>query len=328
MDTNKCILVTGIGGNVAQGIIRNIRSYKSDIRIIGTNVTHFSPGNHLVDKFYKVSFAYEANYIQEIISIVEKENVHMIIPSTDFEVYYLIKNQSIINAKIIGADEYTCETYLDKYKSAIHHQKYNIPFAKTVLPSVYNNEFQNIIVKPRLGRGSRGIHVNPTDLSAFSDEEFIVQKLHKGKEITTAFYVDKSNKLHGSITMSRKLENGMTVESCVEKAYDDQVNNLLKTLIQTVQFRGAANLQSIVDDGTMEIIPFEINCRISGTNSIRSNFGFKDVEYILDEYLFETEPQKPIVTNGIATRIMMDVIYPNATSINDCQDNASNFHIF
>ncbi len=328
MDNKKCILVTGIGGNVAQGIIRNIRSYNPQIRIIGTNVTKFSAGNHLVDKFYEVSFSYESNYIPEITTIVNNEKIDLVIPSTDFEVYYLVKNRTIINALVIGADEYTCETYLDKYKSAIHHELNQIPFAKTILPSLYNNDFHDIIVKPRLGRGSRGIHINPMDLSLFSDEEYIVQKLHKGKEITTAFYVDKSNQLHGSISMSRKLENGMTVETFVEKKYDSSINAILNKLIKTVQFQGAANIQSIVDADTNEIVPFEINCRISGTNSIRSNFGFKDVEYILDEYLYGKTPQKPDITNGIATRIMMDIIYPNVTTIDECKDNTSNFFIY
>ena len=49
----KTVLVTGIGGNVGQGIIRNIHSYDPSIRVVGTNVTSFSAGNHLCDTVYK-----------------------------------------------------------------------------------------------------------------------------------------------------------------------------------------------------------------------------------------------------------------------------------
>ena len=98
-------------------------------------------------------------------------------------------------------------------------------------------------------------------------------------------------------------------------------------MIANAEFRGSANLQSIVtDDGI--VVPFEINCRISGTNSIRANFGFEDVKYTLMEYLYGTTPPKPIITKGIATRIMLDVIYPFAKSIETCKDNKANYYIY
>jgi len=53
----KIVLVTGIGGNVGQGILRNILKTKFPIRIVGCNVADFSAGNHLCDSFYKVPFA-------------------------------------------------------------------------------------------------------------------------------------------------------------------------------------------------------------------------------------------------------------------------------
>lgn len=89
----KRVLVTGIGGNVGQGIIRNIKATSFNIKVVGTNIDDFSAGNHLCDVFYKVPYAYDENYISTIKLIVEKETIDLILPATDFEVFYLSQKE-------------------------------------------------------------------------------------------------------------------------------------------------------------------------------------------------------------------------------------------
>lgn len=316
----KTVLVTGIGGNVGQGIIRNIRASGYPVKVIGTNVTTFSAGNHLCDRFYQLPYAFDEGYINRIIEIVKKERVDLIIPSTDYEVYYLSKFNAQIACKIAVSDEETAEIYLDKYKTFLHHKKHAIPFAPAFLPAEYDGSFEEIIVKPREGRGSRGLHINPASLSEFTDED-MVQELYRGTEITTAFYVNQNRGLHGFINLERKLENGATNECIVNRQYDSRLEEILRKIIRCSNIKGSANLQSIVtEDGN--IVPFEVNCRISGTNSIRSNFGFEDVKYTLEEFLYNVPLSKPKIINGIAIRIMMDVIYPDQTDKSKLLDNS------
>lgn len=309
----KVVLVTGIGGNVGQGILRNIIASPYEVTLIGCNTVEFSAGNHFCRKSYLVPFAYHETYIPTINKIVAENNVDLIIPSTDYEVYYLSKNKDLLACEVAVAGINAAGIYLDKYKSFLHHQKNNIPFAAAMLPSEYKGEYKEIIAKPREGRGSRGLVINPETWSDFSDEQYMIQELHRGKEITTAFYVDKNRKLHGYITLERSLENGATSQCSVNTDYDKAIEPILQKIIDCSDISGAANLQSIATaDGG--IYPFEINCRISGTNSIRSNFGFKDVEYTLEEYLYNTKPSQPNIIKGHAIRILMDIIYPTGTS--------------
>ncbi|MEM6684708.1 MAG: ATP-grasp domain-containing protein [Bacteroidota bacterium] len=323
----KTVLVTGIGGNVGQGIIRNIRALKLPITIIGTNVEAFSAGNHLCDICYNVAYAYDETYIEEIVEIVKTNHIDLIIPSTDYEIYYLAKYIQEIPCKIAASHFDTTAIYLDKYLTALHHEKHNIPFATTVLPSQFKGEFKDFIVKPRKGRGSRGLHINPDTYDHFNDEEYLVQELHKGKEITTAFYVTQHNELLGSITFDRVLENGATTHCKVVDTYDARMNEILLQIIANGQIKGAANIQSIVDDSGA-IHPFEINCRISGTNSIRANFGFEDVKYTLQELLFNEVPQKPVISKGMATRILMDVIYPDSNDFSEKINKSVTHYIY
>ncbi|MCH2043291.1 MAG: ATP-grasp domain-containing protein [Saprospiraceae bacterium] len=323
----KNILVTGIGGNVGQGIIRNIRATTFPIRVIGTNVRSFSAGNHLCDAFYEVPYAYDESYIPSIQKIIKKEKIELIIPATDYEAYYLTHNLAQLSCPVAASSAETTAIYLDKYATYLHHAKYNIPFAEACEPSAYKGNFSEYILKPKKGRGSRGLHINPKDWTGFSDEEYMVQELIRGTEITTAFYVDASQNLHGYITFERELENGATNRCVVVDKYDALLEPILRKMMQYADLRGAANLQSIVTKEG-EIYPFEVNCRISGTNSIRANFGFKDVQYTLEEYLYKQEPSPIQLSKGVAVRILMDVIYPDQTDFEQLSDNSASHYLY
>ncbi len=269
-----------------------------------------SAGNHLVDAFYQTAYGYEENYIPEIIRIVERERVDLIIPSTDYEVYYLSRFQGEVPCRIACSGPQASRIYLDKYLSWQFHDKWSIPFAESCLPTQYHGQFGKALAKPRRGRGSRGLIYDIQDTSALSDDEYLVQKMYVGTEITTAVYrCYGSRKLHGMITMVRSLENGATVYCRVVREYDSLLLPMVQQIVEKCDVAGAFNIQSIVTSAG-KVVPFEINCRISGTNSVRSAFGFRDVQYTIEELLWGMEPSPVQCTEGVAYRMLTDVIYP------------------
>ena len=157
---SKNILVTGIGGNVGQGILRNLLNSKYNLRLIGTNVDKISTGNHLCDAVYELPFAYDPGYINEMKGVCDAENVDLIIPSTDFESHYLSKHPNSL-PKIAVCPSETVATFIDKLETFRYLANFNIPFAKSCLPSEYNFDYKECIAKPRKGRGSRGLVFNP-----------------------------------------------------------------------------------------------------------------------------------------------------------------------
>jgi len=324
----KTVLVTGIGGNVGQGILRNIRDLGFAISLIGCDISSFTPGNHLCDKTYKVPYAYADDYILEIQKIVDSCKVDMIIPSTDYEIYYLGKHKEEINAFILASDPEISKQFLDKYATYTLFKKQHIPFSKSWIPKEYDHSEDEIIAKPREGRGSRGIVRNPEDCAVFG-EEYMIQKLHKGIEVTTAVYVNKQQKVHGICSMERTLEHGTTSKIMLNDTYDTALLAIAEKIVALGGVIGSFNIQSIIDDQS-QIHPFEINGRISGTNSIRHNLGFQDVKYALQEYLYDEAPDPVNITNGkaIAVRILMDVIYPEATSFETLNNSSSKHHIY
>jgi len=322
----KKVLVTGIGGNVGQGILRNIRDSFPKVSIVGVDIAPFTSGNYLCDKTYQVPYSYEDTYIEVINEIVERENIDLIIPSTDYEVYYLALNRDNINAIVVASDFKIAKLYLDKYETFLYHKENNIPFAQSWLPEEYDFSQEEIIAKPREGRGSRGILINPSNPKDLP-KGYMIQPLLKGKEITTAVYVTKENIIHSIFTMERELTNGTTSKSKVLFDYDDLLKDIIQRMINLGGLKGSFNLQSIVTK-TGEIIPFEVNCRISGTNSIRHNLGFQDVKYALQEYLFNEKPDKATPIKGIATRILLDVIYPEISDESELNNLSSNHILY
>lgn len=318
------VLVTGIGGVVGQGILRNILSCRYDIRLIGTNTENFSAGNHLCDEVYHVPYAYESKYIERISTICHDENVDLIIPATDYEAYYLAKFRHVLPA-VAGSPEKAARICLDKYLTWQEFSRNTIPFAESSLPSNYSGGFTECIVKPREGRGSRNLHFNPENPRSFSDD-YVIQKLYRGNEITTGFYVTKDGELLGQITLERTLSAGTTVFCSVTTEHGTEIERIIRIMMASFPIRGACNIQSIVTSD-QRIIPFEVNCRISGTNSIRAQFGFTDVKYTIDEILYRKELTKPHITKGSAVRILLDVIYPDI-GLDDIRNNQTSHYLF
>lgn len=320
----KTVLVTGVGGGVGQGILRNLRSENFTIALVGTNAVAVSAGNHLCDSLHVVPYAYEPGYLESMRKIVEQEEVDLIIPSTDYESYALMAEPSGVGAVVAGSPATTVAMCLDKFETARQLEAHGLPFARSALPSAYQGAFERIVVKPREGRGSRNVYVDPPDYRGFPDD-YVVQEYLEGDELTTCFYVRRDGTVHGLITFSRELEHGNTSRCEVVRDHDAGISEMIDALNSKFAFRGSCNLQMRVT--RRGIIPFEINCRISGTNSIRSQFGFRDVAYTVQEYLYDRQPDAPNVSGGCAIRMLVDIIYPGR-QLNQVSDNSDHFRIF
>lgn len=325
MQDRPTVLVTGIGGNVGQGILRILRQHFPAFRLIGTDIGTLTAGHHFCDVFHRVPYSYDPAYAESMVQICRQEGVDLIIPSTDYEVFYLGQIAGDL-PQLIASPPGTARIFIDKLETYRAFTPVGLPFARSWLPKEYQGECAQIIVKPREGRGSRGLHLNPPDPGAF-DETFMVQELLTGVEITTAFYVKAEKRLHGMITFERALVSGTTERCQIAHNYDAVLHPLIAGMIAHFDLRGPCNVQSIVTrEG--DVVPFEVNCRYSGTSSIRSQLGFSDVVFGVQEYLLHEEPSPPFPSaSGAALRIFMDIIYPGR-GLNDISAGRGDSFVF
>jgi carbamoyl-phosphate synthase large subunit len=302
------VLVTGIGGNVGQGVLRVLRSLPQPLRLVGTNVVRLSGGNHLCDAVHEVPWAWNDGYVDALVAVCREEEVQLVIPTTDHETVALARERLRLPTVAASPLE-SCEVFIDKLQTARRFEAAGIPFAASVLPSAYEGQFGACVVKPRCGRGSRGVVIDHPDPASLGDE-FLVQERLVGLELTTALYVTRTGELHGHVSMVRELRDGATMACTVTADHDAAVHRIVELMCRTFEIRGSCNVQSVVDDDG-RVVPFEVNCRISGTSSIRHHFGFRDVEYTVAEYLDGHEPAPVTRGRGSAVRLLMDVIYPD-----------------
>lgn len=320
----RVVLVTGVGGNVGQGILRIIRSSFPEIRLIATDVGRVTAGHHFCDAFYQVPYAYDSGFRAAFLQIPGLEKVDLIIPSTDYEALYLSSFASELPA-VIASSPKCIRTCLDKWTTWTVLSSAGVPFAESCLPSQYDGTWGGVVVKPREGRGSRDVFFDPENVSDFEDT-FVVQRRSFGVEITTSFYVCRNGELRGPITFTRSLRDGMTERCEVTFTYEEKLQSLIEKTVHALNIVGPCNIQSIVDEGGA-VVPFEINCRYSGTSSVRSQLGFEDVRYGIQEYLLGEEPSRATVVPGCAVRLMVDVVYPGQ-SLDNLQPGNGKSHLF
>ena len=305
-DTRPAILVTGVGGNVGQGVLRILRTLDLPYRLVGTNTTLPCGGSHLCDALHLSPFATAPQFLDFMRDLCARERVALILPCTDYEAYFLADVADLPPAVTSPAE--TQHAFLDKLETWRRCVAAGVPFAHSFLPSAYDGAFATTLVKPREGRGSRGIHVDPSDPKGF-DDTFVVQERIIGPEITVAFYVTREGRTHGFIALERELGAGATMLCTVTHAYDAVLAPLIDTFVRAFAVRGSCNIQAIVRSNG-EVVPFEVNGRISGTASIRHRFGFCDVEYAVREHLLHETLPPVVIRDGTALRLLMDVIYP------------------
>ena len=83
MQNRFTILVTGIGGNVGQGVLRNLKALSDMFILIGVDIGEVTGGHHLCDFACQVPYAYDESYVPLVKDLCVRHGVDLIIPTTD-----------------------------------------------------------------------------------------------------------------------------------------------------------------------------------------------------------------------------------------------------
>ncbi|MBN1821513.1 MAG: hypothetical protein JW833_12390, partial [Prolixibacteraceae bacterium] len=172
----KKILFTSIGSLVGQNILDSLQGRSEGLNLIGTNSIANAANNFRCNKVYLVTEAKNTEkYINELKQIITEENPDLIIPTRDIDIVLLAqlrkKCPEIYDRFLIGSESF-CHILEDKVLSYKFAQKYDLPFAPTVMcgtseaESLVNQMLSKygfpFIAKPVRGYGSRGIWIVTT----------------------------------------------------------------------------------------------------------------------------------------------------------------------
>ena len=144
----KNYLVTGVGGDIAQGIIRIIRESDLDVNIIGCDINNKNAGSLFVDKFKLVNHAKEGKrYIKTIKALTVEFDIDVIIPSTESEIEILSNiDKSYLDCIVINPGQKVIDICIDKYKtnSFLRSIGLEVPWTNYSNDKYPNNYFSTI----------------------------------------------------------------------------------------------------------------------------------------------------------------------------------------
>jgi len=301
----KVILITAIGGDIAQGVAKIIREMDQDYHLVGVDMHDEHGGGLFVDSFHVIPIASDVMYVDSIKSIVEAESVDIIIPMAEPELAVLDELQhKIKNVDWITAGKGVISTGLDKLITAQTLANLGLAVPWTTL--VANSPPQKLpcILKSRTGSGSRAVFIlaDDEDVSYFSKRypDAIYQELltPDDMEVTCAVYRTNDGRVR-TLQMLRRLVGGFTGWA---KIIDNEaINSMCQAIADGLELQGSMNVQLRLTEEGPRV--FEINPRFSSTTLMRHQLGFSDVEWALDEAIGKEVQFPNIKTDQVIVRI-------------------------
>lgn len=259
-------------------LVRYFKEKENGIeKVVGTDCSIYAPALYETDSHYIVPRMTSPDYLDVILSICRKEQIHAVLPLQEDELYLIASQQERFTqlgiTPIVSAPE-TIELCRNKYSFYEHLKSQNFP----VLTSCDSfSEFQNlyekgemnfpVFVKPVRGCGSIGIqkveHMELLSvLCKYSEEDLLIQSFADGEEFGADIYVDLLSHKPVSIFVKKKLRMraGETEKSVSFK--DAALLELITRTISSFALSGPIDMDIFYTNDNYYIS--EINPRFGG----------------------------------------------------------------
>ena len=206
----KSILITGIGGDIAQGVATIIRSKWPDCHLIGTDMAIQHAGTLFVDDFYQLPSVESEKYLDRLKNLVFTYSVEIIIPMSEPELPVVTKVfQEIDGVHCLSAGESIIDIGLDKQltNQTLKNMGLDVPWSIPVTEG--EPEGFPCIIKSRKGSGSRAVFTieNKDEAeylkSKFPDSIYQELLLPADREVTCAVYRTQDGRV-SALQMRRK----------------------------------------------------------------------------------------------------------------------------
>lgn len=310
------ILRTASGCMAAIGLIKEL--IKRGIDVICADANPLSVGLYYCRKGYVIPRGSDPNFIPTILDISKKECINAILSGPEEEIIPLSKHKDVFlkeNILPLVPDYDSVLVCCDKFKTYDFFIENNIPVPKTFFINEENNDIIRqlnelefpVILKPRFGRGSRGIYIahNKQEFEFYVSKicknfDYLVQEFIYGVECTIDIFSDlDGNPL--SIVPRKRLgvESGIAVKA--QTFYDKKIINYAYKIARKLKLIGPSNIQCILDkkDGTPKFI--EINPRFGGGSIL----SIKADPTIVENLIRITKGEKPISSHGFKEGLIM-----------------------
>lgn len=224
---------------------------------------HFEIGDYNIN---------DKNFFNNINKYIRKNNIKYLIPTHDEIVYFLKKNEKLIDCTIIASDLDTCEIAFSKCKTAEIFKNENY------YPKIYKIDGRieyPVFIKPDIGAGGKGAHKieNKEELLKYvNDKEYLISEYLPGEELTVDCFTNKDGKLLfiGPRTRER-ITSGVSFRSKTRDV-TDEIQQIANSINEKLKFRGLWFFQ-LKKDINNKYKLMEISVRTAGTMALYRQNG-------------------------------------------------------
>ncbi len=286
MSKNKItIAATGLNNtdNPGPGIpfIRGVRESKEfDVRIVGLAYENLEPGiymHELINKTYQIPYPSSGSdvLIRRIEYINSLENIDVLVPNFDAELYTFMKSSDKLKEMGINTFLPTLEQFEERHKSVLPEfgKKYDIKvpgsraiFSEREIPEIINEYKYPLLVKGKyyeayVAYTSEQVSIFMNRIAAKWGLPIIIQEFVRGTEVNVVALGDGNGNTIGAVPMRKqyitdkgKAWAGITLD-------DSKLLDITNKIISNTKWRGGMELEMIkTEDGEYYLI--EINPRL------------------------------------------------------------------
>ncbi len=309
-------------------VIRGLREAKSfDVRIIGLVYENLEPGiymENVADKIYQIPYPSAGSdvFMERIEYIHSKENIDVIIPNFDAELFTFMKSEHVLKDMGIKTFLPTIKQFEERHKSELPEfgKKYgfDIPFSKTItnLSDIKNLQYEfdyPVLVKGKFYDAY--LAYTPEQVIEFFNKisskwgvPVIIQEFIKGTEVNVIALGDGKGNTIGAVPMRKqyitdkgKAWGGITLG-------DKNLMKITKDLIKKTKWKGGMELEFIKTQENKYYI-IEINPRIPAWVYLAVGAGQNLPEALVKLALGENvEPFKSYDVGKMFVRYSQDII--------------------
>ena len=332
------VAVSGVSGDVGLGTVRALRepfpAPAIDVWLLGLDSDDECPAFALCDAHQQLPRVDDPAYVDRLIKVLNDHRIATYFPGVDSEVPLLAHHREAIEVAtgttLVIAPRELVDAAADKLLTADYLAAHGLPSPQTWDVSdstavAHALKTLPLIAKPRVGQGSRGVHLLETDqdVEAFlatNPDGYVLQEYIEGPEITVGILTDECGALVDHIAMERSLEDGRTVRGSV--IVDARVDALVHDFVSRVPCAWAVNLQLRLHPERGPMV-FEINARLSGSTGMRVAVGFNDPARILERVHAAGPMAKARVPRTVTVRRgepLRDALNRATSIVFDCGD--------